>query len=661
MDRFSYFHSTFQEHESFLKTFQADPRKDKGRLFLEIDLPDNPGAEDALCEKLWRTLETSFFNCESDDPYFCFEEALKHVNQALEQENIKRGEATLGRIHAIAALLQGNALHFSQTGTAILYLKRGHHLNQISEENTEELEQSFSSISSGDLHEGDIVLFASRPLPVPSDTVLELFSEKFSKTTQQLKSLLKTKNYTGNFSLFPYEPSLKVEEVPEELEEDILEVQDSHPKAHEPAPVRATSRHFKIPAFIHHFKTRFPKEKVSEVKRMVKIVGENFFHKLFSLLKKPSGFQHINRRYILVTVVGLTILLGVLITVQSGFREKREQAQYYENLLAQVKNNISIAENRFLIGEKTDAVDFLKKAELALQEIEASNFFQNDTGKLKKEISLYRDNFDAIIRPENPVLFANLSEKTSVDALGLIHTKDEKNYIYEPRRLFETILDKVQEALEIDPEEIIISGAELEDFNVLSLLSQSGQIIEYSLRNGKFDRMKTLDEAWKKAVDIKTFNGEYVYLLDPSSNTIWKYRRLRNGYSKGAVYSSEGDLSNTVSIAIDGDIYALLKDGSIVRYRKGKVIPYEIKDQPSIPLKNPSRIFTLPESTNIYVLDSENKRVVAYSKGQNNIGSYQKQIIFDTLESKAIKDFYVDKDEQKLVILTADKMYLTDL
>jgi hypothetical protein len=326
-----------------------------------------------------------------------------------------------------------------------------------------------------------------------------------------------------------------------------------------------------------------------------------------------------------------------------------------------VKNNISIAENRFLIGEKVDASEFLNKAATALQEIETGGFYQSDVEKLKKEISLYRDNFDSIVRASTPNVAIDLSQKGTVDALGVVHTQDQKDYIYEPRRIFEALLDTVQEGLAIDPEEVVIAGTELEDFNVLSFLTQSGQLIEYSTRNGNFERSKTQDDVWKKGVDIKSYAGANVYYLDPSANTIWKYQRLRTGYSSASVYSAEGDLSNAVSMTIDGDIFALLRDGQIIRYRKGAVQPFEIKSQPSIPLNSPSRIFTLAEAKNIYVLDSANRRVVVYSKGTSGISQYMKQVVFEYLKPNEIRDFYIDKDEQKIVILTANKAYIADL
>ncbi|MDZ4217332.1 MAG: hypothetical protein U1C97_03400, partial [Candidatus Gracilibacteria bacterium] len=169
------------------------------------------------------------------------------------------------------------------------------------------------------------------------------------------------------------------------------------------------------------------------------------------------------------------------------------------------------------------------------------------------------------------------------------------------------------------------------------------------------------DDTWHRGVDVKSFNGQFLYLLDPPSNTIWKYSRLRSGYSGATAWTSDGDLSDAVSFAIDGEVYVLMRNGTIARYLKGTLQPFEIKDAPTEPLNNPTRIFTHAEASHLYVLDSANQRVVIYSKGQGGIGSYQKQVLFESLKPNEIRDFYVDQDEQKLTILTSDKVYITDL
>jgi len=659
MDQLNINNLPFRETETFLKHQTDGPKRDKGQLIFQIDLPDNPGAEDSIAEKIWRSLHDSFFNCDSDDQYYCFEEALKVANEELEKENKKRETGSIGRIHGVVSLYDGDNLHFSQIGQGVVYLKRAEYFSQISEAPELESLSSFSTISSGELADGDVVVFSSRPLPFGEDDLLDAFSQKESKIPSELKSLSKQKDFEGLLSFFTIpQEEVAVEEEKEEsvvetkmveIEEEISEKEDGKKKKG------------KAGKMLQSLSKRLNKEKVNKAKSTAKGVFSGIKSKFSKLIKKPSRIKHVNRRYVLLFVILLIIALGVIVVLMSGYNKRAEEAAYYEDLLSQANNNIAIAENRFLIGEKNDATDFLNKAASAVTEISDAGFYKSDIDKLEKQILVFRDHFDKISRVEEPNLLADLSAKGTVDALGIIHAEDQNDYVYEPRRLFETLLDKVQEPLSIDSEEIVLAGEELEDFNVLSFITQGGQVIEYSSRNGSFEVASTLDDTWNKGIDLKTFNGDFIYLLDPPSNTIWKYRRQRNGYSNAIVYTSEGDLSNAVSIAIDGDIFVLLRDGTILQYRKGSLIEFKVKDQPSVPLKNPTRIFTLPEANYLYVLDSSNKRIVVYSKGSGGISTYEKQVVFDNFKENEIRDFYIDKDEQKVVVLTADKSYITDL
>lgn len=656
---------TFREHETFLKSFSDGPKRGKGQLFLEIDLPDNPGAEDAIVEKVWRALHDSFYNSESDDAYFTFEESLKAANEVIEKENQKRERGTIGRIHAIAALIQGKSLHFSHTGHAAVYLQRSQQFTQISEELEPEAESSFHSISSGELHEGDNLILSTRFLPFDDQTLLQVFSEKESKLVSQLKALGKQKEVIGIVSAISFPSEKASAEVVERtaVEEEVAMTAPAVavPLAEKRRQILSRVSHERAQKALQILKNRFNPKHLEGVKKTFRGVVDGVSSRMSKVIKKPERLKNINRRYVMITVIALIIFLAILLIFQSDYRQKAQQSQYYQDLLQQAENNIAIAEQRDMIENKQSALEFLNKATVSLQEIETAGFFQSNVEKLKKQIAQFQDNFDQIIRVSDPNVFFDLSQKGTVDALGMIHTQDQKNFVYEPRRLFESILDKVQEPLAIDPEEIVVSGAELEDFNVLTFVTQNGQIIEYSTRNGKFERSKTQDESWKKGIDIKTFNGSLMYLLDPSANAIWKYSRLRNGYSSSTTYSDQGELSNAVAMTIDGDVYVLLRDGTILRYRKGVTIPFEIKNQPAVALNNPTRIFTLPEAKNLYVLDSSNRRIVVYSKGTGGISQYEKQVVFDTLKPNDIRDFYVDKDEQKLVILTSDKAYITDL
>jgi len=660
--------TNFRENETFLKSYSDGPKRDKGQLFLILDLPDNPGAEDSLAEKIWRSLHDSFFNCESDDPYFCFEEALKAVNTAIDQENLKRETGTIGRLHAIASLLQEGTLHFSHAGQAVLYLKRGDQFSRISEELGPDSESGFHSISSGALTGDDCVVFSTRHLPFDENTLLEVFTEKGLKLVNSIKGLAKLKELTGMISHLSIPGNtLEQESLEGPAVSEAADAGEISPVEEEPAlRTPETRSRKKAHRVLESIKTKLRTgQKINAAKKAAKEVISGVGSRFSKVLKKPERIKHVNRRYILLGVIALVVVLGALLVYQSGYREKQAEAAKYDQLLYQVKTNIEVAENRFLIGEKTDASDFLNKAAAALQQIETAGFYQSDVEKMKREIALYRDNFDAVMRAPNPNVLADLSTRGATRAVGMVRTEDLRNIIYESGRVFEVFLDSVYEPREIDvldPGDAVIAGWELLNFRSIAMITQNGRLIEYNMRNGTFEQMNTLDTTWNKGVDLRGYhNGESLYLLDVINSTIWRYPRLRTNYGQPVVWARDTKLSDAVGLAIDGDIYVLTKSGEILRFRRGQLSPFEIVDQPSVALKNPSRIITFQEALHLYVLDSANRRVVVYTKGQGNVGRYSKQILFENFQPNEILDIAVDKEEQKLTVLTRDKLYITDL
>ncbi|MDF2379019.1 MAG: hypothetical protein P1V18_02225 [Candidatus Gracilibacteria bacterium] len=655
--------------DGYLKSFSDGPKRDKGQLFFEIDLPDNPGAEDALSEKIWRALHDTYYNCTSDDDFLCFEESLKKGNEVIEKEMAKRADGSLGRVHSIVVLIAEGSLHFSQTGMASVYLVRGGVINPISIPEESDDMIHFSDVLSGELADLDTVVVTSRPLTLPPEKLHDVFVNDDKMIQSELKTLSKGSEVEGIVSFFRFQESPAVlaeemNELPQESDLDNTLAESEGGTIETQAEEEAAGSKLSSQKSLKSLAKHLNKDKIDAAKKAMQGVFSGIGSKFGGILKQPSRLKEVNRRYILLILILLVFGFGMIILFQSGFRQETQQAELYEGMLSQVRNNISIAEQRFLIGQKSDATEFLNKANGNLLEIKTAGFFLDDVAKMENEISLYRDNFDAIIRANEPNVLADLSAKGSADGLGFIHTEDDKNVVFEPSRVFETFLDKVQDPQSVDAldgDDLMIAGWELEDFKALPFITQKGQLVEYRMRDGSFELMNTLDTTWKKGVDIKTFHGEYVYLLDTANNTIWKYRRLRTNYSKPSPWTTDGDLSDAVSMAIDGDVYVLTRKGEIVRYSRGEVDDFKINDQPTVPLSNPSKIFTFAEALNIYVLDSENKRVVVYSKGTGSVGRYEKQILFEQFDANSIRDIFVDKDEQKLTILTEDKLYITDL
>ncbi len=147
-----------------------------------------------------------------------------------------------------------------------------------------------------------------------------------------------------------------------------------------------------------------------------------------------------------------------------------------------------------------------------------------------------------------------------------------------------------------------------------------------------------------------------VYVLDKDGKQINKFVQTSSGFGQ-ANYFADGtspDLSNAASIAIDGSIWILFKDGAIEKFTKGKADTLAVSGLDKGFL-NPTRIYTTVDFNNIYVLDSGNSRIVVLDK----TGSYKAQYQADILKNAT--DFEVLETDKKVYILSGGKVYQIDL
>src|SRR6185437_11313407 len=105
------------------------------------------------------------------------------------------------------------------------------------------------------------------------------------------------------------------------------------------------------------------------------------------------------------------------------------------------------------------------------------------------------------------------------------------------------------------------------------------------------------------------------------------------------------DLSNAVSMTIDGSIYILQSNGALTKFTKGESDTFNLKGLDK-PFSSPTRVYTTADLDSIYVLDNGNSRIVKLAKD----GTFQAQYVNDIL-NKA-KDIDVQESNKKIFILT---------
>lgn len=181
-------------------------------------------------------------------------------------------------------------------------------------------------------------------------------------------------------------------------------------------------------------------------------------------------------------------------------------------------------------------------------------------------------------------------------------------------------------------------------------------ILKIDVSNQKITSAVKADSDLVGAVDIAGF-GTNIYLLDKTSNQIWKFIGTTSGYSDKRAYLLKdvtADFTDAKRLQIDSAIYILHGNGNISRYLKGANdnFSYSGLDKP---IKDPKSFFVSADTENLYILDSGNSRLVVTDKTGAYKAQYQGELFATAL------DLVIDEKGKKVYLLDNGKIYQTDL
>ncbi len=188
------------------------------------------------------------------------------------------------------------------------------------------------------------------------------------------------------------------------------------------------------------------------------------------------------------------------------------------------------------------------------------------------------------------------------------------------------------------------------EFNVFSIVPD---------RPTQLLRVSGADQ-WKLPVAVDNFNNN-MYILDPAANRIHKYQPTANGYEVEPIDyfdpSEDVDISTAIDMAIDGDVFVLLSDSTIERYRGGKKLRFQISGLDR-PISKATRLYTDTKAESLYVVDDGNDRIVEIDKRDGNEGQFVRQFIYRGADSffSDIRAIWVSELDGRLLVLGAESL-----
>ncbi|MFA5854753.1 MAG: hypothetical protein WC846_00460 [Candidatus Gracilibacteria bacterium] len=621
--------------------------KERIALFLIISVDSTVAPSAEIAKESFQLLQDHFLDDLTGDPYDRFENALKEINHAVALREKDLDVKFLPNVHVIIGVLQKDMLFLSQRGDAQGYLIRKRHLSSITEglfdeKNKEDL---FQNIASGILEVGDNVILSTSSLMQyvkPSD-LSKVFSEQsLEDGSAELKDMLK-------------------DEMEDQVAVMVFEVMEKDVSVVRAGCALGVARKETEEVFDEQGeKSRKNRMRLENALKTLRGFAERREGLKFlgTAADKIRNFDIFDRRKLLGGIVALVAIAVISIGGFWYFMGRQADLSALQAKLDTANADVSQAETRGTF-DKAEASVLLNAAEKLAVEVLDSGELGGGASQTLDNIKEQRDYLDNVYRPGADLKeIADLSGSLNGEKILGVEKSGDKFLLFTQSKVFEVLTDQVSASKPLEASQIVVAARAFPDYNLTVLLSAGGKVMEYADGNVQF--ADTADTDWHSGVDSATYASK-LYILDPSGSEVWKYQRGNRAYGVGQSYNvNDVDISGAVSIAVDGKVWLLMSNGSILQFYSGEAVDYTVKKAPLnglTALTGGDKIYTELELNQVYVLDSAGGRILVFDKSTKTDDlTYDMQYVFNDLKGK-ITDFYVDKDLKTLMITTDSGFY----
>ncbi len=389
---------------------------------------------------------------------------------------------------------------------------------------------------------------------------------------------------------------------------------------------------------------------------MIKIVNKSV--PMFKRAWKWS-IQKENRRYIYIfAAILLVIVVYFKITSNNGNREELKSERDLIVAINDAKSLFNQAKEDMALKRDGGEEKLLEALELAQSALDHP-VTASDAEALVKEIQERIDDMTGAVR------FSGLTESffTKDDAIkselagSTLYsvTSDGKVFATDTREKTPTLVASIgtENGTVLD-----ISYSESAD--KVYIYTDLNKILALDTTTDTIENIAVSQEGndWQKSVAIATYASN-IYTLDNVTGEVWRHASLTDGYAKGTDYLDTRQISiiGAVDLAIDGNIYVLKNDATVVKFVRGAYdadLSLGVIPAPGSSIQEPSQIFSDSDSSFVYILDKKLNRIVRFEKN----GSYSNQFIFDDF---SIDQFFVNPRLQTMWVISKGHVYEVSL
>ena len=381
-----------------------------------------------------------------------------------------------------------------------------------------------------------------------------------------------------------------------------------------------------------------------------------------------------------------SIVLPILL-IAAGFgmwttartEQLREQARLTQQSIDQAVAAIEAGKNLAATDKNAASAAFRKAMDLA-QPIREANPNNQQASSVYYQAQDALDTINGISVLLFLPTFAKFSDPQAIPARIVTHYPDVFVLDRGAQKLYRYIINEAGSAATPTPTDGVLlkKGDPVGDRTVsemldmfwvdvggkLVIVDKSGAFLQYDLARPAWSvRAPNDSTSWLRISLASSYAGN-LYLADAGRNQILRYTALTEGaWTSYTTYFAPGvaaDLTAVVDVSVDGDVWLLRSDGSIMRYTSGKPSEFSVRDLET-PLKNPVALYTTKDMASMYIADAGNQRIVQIDKTS---GKFQRQFKprgQDRDVFKSLKTLTVDESNKKFFFISGTQAYLATI
>lgn len=360
------------------------------------------------------------------------------------------------------------------------------------------------------------------------------------------------------------------------------------------------------------------------------------------------------------------IVLFIVFAISVGWQGYKKtiimNQEKYNQFVQDIYTKINTAEASLIYQDEEKARNLLIEAKEMLAKIPNKNDKEKEKyAELEIEIEELMIEIRHIVNIEDPEMIVNFESLSTQDYSPVINDLVASgNNIYvlnsENNTLYKINANDKNYSI-INTLSINIGNLKYgvnKDDGIFIYLDEKNQIaeIDVSSESPSFELVQDINYSTYDIRDIGCY-ARRLYLLDAKNNQIYRHEGSVDGFlsAKRDWLKEPAELINTVSMAIDGDIYILNNDGQVWKYSLGEKDNNFQVTVVDPALSSPTKIFTDSKTNFIYILEPSQKRIVML----NRDGRFVKQFYSNSFDD--LKDFIIFENEKSIYVLNGLKVY----